>query len=353
VQHRSIFGHFHSSFVIRIACVEGRPPLIRRAVRPTAVMPWRPLSGSGRDDTVIFAGRFWNLSSHQWDDHRSVPGVALPPPRRLLAVFGAESSGTKMLARLLAHAAGVSRYGLWDGTLAVRNMHTEVHHFSLPWGGTCEQLLHEWPVKPLDALRLTAPWPHAPRFFVHPASHIRAYAADGTIATAVLVHREPIIALLSKQTLKVVSSTNNAPVYAAHCRNASAARLENALAYELMRKTLEQLPPAHRAARAGTANRLLVSYEALSTLQTTYIRDLLSNLDVRSWDGFVPPLDNANAPYVRSLAKDSRLPGAGIADLQFDLLQRKVQPSQHRPAHGSTIVTSNSHKRSNRGKSNR
>lgn len=88
-----------------------------------------------RATSYAFAQPTWHAVNDTWQLRE---GVHLPPPRRVFSVFGAESSGTQLVSRLIAHAANVAKYGDWMGDVAVRNEHTEVNHISLPWGGTCE-----------------------------------------------------------------------------------------------------------------------------------------------------------------------------------------------------------------------
>ena len=47
--------------------------------------------------------------------------VGARAPARVISVFGAEESGTKLVARMIANALGVAKYGEWDGAVAVRN----------------------------------------------------------------------------------------------------------------------------------------------------------------------------------------------------------------------------------------
>ena len=90
-----------------------------------------------------------------------------------------------------------------------------------------------------------------------------------------------------------------------HCHSLGDAARENEHARTLMAEALDQLEllnllASPRASNAGRASRLLVSYESLMTLGDAYLRDLFSSLGLLgSWDGFVPPLHDGNAAFIR------------------------------------------------------
>lgn len=52
-------------------------------------------------------------------------------PKAVL-VTGPESSGSKLIAKTLAHALEIKEFGTWDGTRTVSNTGAKVHHQSLP-----------------------------------------------------------------------------------------------------------------------------------------------------------------------------------------------------------------------------
>ena len=309
-----------SGFILQgdcIGCGEANLPLLRRALgtcrkkRPIT-MPWRALRGNLRNSSILeYKHPLWNPKSSCWETRHAVERP-VAPPKRVLAVFGAESSGTKMLARVIAHAAGIARYGRWDGVLAVRDTHVEVHHISLPWGGLCDDINGTPSV--FDSWQFSS-FPHAPRFLVDPVGHCRAHATNGSHCTAVLIHREPTIALLSKQR-----QSGARGAMSVHCRNPSAAAAENELAYALLQGAIDRLPRARGASLAGAprADHVVVSYEGIVTLHASYLRSVFRDLAIDdSWDGWVPDIENANVPYVRQLGHDGRLQGAGQADLRY------------------------------------
>jgi len=241
----------------------------------------------------------------------------LPPPPRLLAVFGAESSGTKLVARLLAHASGVAPYGNESfAKLEAHRGRVTVHHISLPYGRSCG---HRLP----STLQY---WNHAVdraainRFFVRPKSHVLKYAASGVDATAVLVVREPLVGEASKLSLRNFG-TEKHPRFGRHCDNQTVARKENQLVQRYMAEALT-LPPAH-AHTAGNATQLLVSFESLVWLQPNYLHQVLAELGL-SWGqsfkrgGPPPVLHDANADYIKRVDIDGRFEGAEAAERGHD-----------------------------------
>ena len=87
----------------------------------------------------------------------AAPAPFAAPPETVLSVFGAEGSGTKLVARALAHAARVAPHGAWRGDVLVRDARVEVHHLSLPWGGSCDAAANP---PTLDAwVKVSQQWP--------------------------------------------------------------------------------------------------------------------------------------------------------------------------------------------------
>ena len=150
---------------------------------------------------------------------------------------------------------------------------------------------------------------------MQPTSHVGAHTGKGVDAHAILVQRDPLISLVSKRALKEYGLPGHR-FLAAHCRNATRARRENKRASLLMREALDQLP---------ATRRVVLSYEALISLRESYLREVLTHLGLdRSWDGFLPTLENGNAPYIRPLDANGRISGAGGVTLR-EKLQPRVE----------------------------
>ena len=216
------------------------------------------------------------------------------PPRRVFAIFGSESSGTKLVARLIAHAAGVAQYGTWRATAAARRGDTEVHHFSLPWGATCAKSVppieREW--------NSSARWPTRSRFFLGATSHVQAYASSGADAIAVLVVREPLVATQSKLSVRDFIGKNGSHHFGQHCANATMAATEDEISHSILRAALRALPSACSHGE-GVASRHLVSYEAIVALQGDFVNALMRDLGLDTYDNFMPHVSNMNAAYLK------------------------------------------------------
>ena len=206
-------------------------------------------------------------------------------PARIFSIFGAEDSGTKFVARLVAHAAGIAKFGTWAGEAAVRARDatgnvTEVQHLSQPWGIFCRRLPREsFPAahKAAAEALVAAPGVDASlftgrvrglaptlskfstaalekgllpgRFFVNVTHHTlegatrkkegdQQQSRPPPVITAILVVRDRGIQNRGKRTRQ----SNGA----SHCRYSEAARAEDAHAYALTARAVEVLPPARR-----------------------------------------------------------------------------------------------------------
>ena len=201
-------------------------------------------------------------------------------PRRVLSVFGQESSGTKLLATILASASGIfdsSRSMLshantppgrklvsFEKQAAWRNTEIEVQHISLPFGFSCDP---EAPLAPLwpafntsyaNTLDGGAQWEQLfpSRCFINITSHTRALREQGINATAVIIMRDQGIVRRSK-------------ALCGHCSDERIVDLENELGSSILIEALALLP-----------GRLveLVSYESLISLGHSYLARLYRRL---------------------------------------------------------------------------
>ena len=70
---------------------------------------------------------------------RSNPDMAILP-KKLYNVFGLESSGTQFVTGIITKALGLPKYreGSFSDSI-IERYDTQVVHYSLPWGSTCQQ----------------------------------------------------------------------------------------------------------------------------------------------------------------------------------------------------------------------
>lgn len=305
-----------NSWLLRVASLHHRKLKCHRQV---ATLPMRQVvSGMPceAENTCVWCA-VSGTTAEQWrvggcDTQQRAPpsrsrGSVLPP-QRLWVVVGAESSGTKLISRMVAHAANIAPYGSWDAEAAVRKDRSEVHHFSLPWGSSCQEhakrgaasytlppVIQRWSPQRFETLPA--------RFFLNVTQHMRTAATDAELAVALLVVRDRSFAELSKTSTRVFYS--NDPSHRryedSHCSSPAAAAQENRFAYELMGDALNALPRASPSTlQHGQATQLVVSYEALMAIGVPYLQDVLHAVGLGStWDGWVPELHNSNEQYVK------------------------------------------------------
>jgi hypothetical protein len=240
-------------------------------------------------------------------------------PKRLITVFGTESSGSTFLATAFGIAAGVKTAND-DTPLSFRSAdaerNVEIQHISLPTGygpnadnckqlkagaptsaGTVPVLVPEVcsvfsPTNPWEQLaRARSPKKTLPeacreeaglddfvvyprRYFVNVTSHIQWYRDRGVEATAVLMIRDPSISTISK-----VSS---------HCPQEKVALEQNEHARQLMREAIDKLDPFSEV--------ILVSYEGIVSLQESYLFGIYRQLGINST--YIPSFKDGNAKYV-------------------------------------------------------
>lgn len=249
-----------------------RPPL--RAARPPAGASTKP-----QDDWAWIRGTSGTLAGHAfwklvWVVQPFKRQRAELEPVRVFSVFGSESSGTKLVARTLAQAAGVVGFDEWDGQAMVSDGRTLVQHISLPWRGACRRGARVL-APTIDALRAEpdGSLPSLSRMFVNVTSHVRVLQArwPGANVTAVLVMRDEGAAMSGK--LRRVGANSSEPARKPHCDDPETAQLEMDHAKELLAHALARL--------AAPAEVVVVSYEALVLLQGAYMQYVYSQLGLR------------------------------------------------------------------------
>ena len=244
-------------------------------------------------------------------------------PKRLIAVFGMESSGSTFTATTIGIAAGVTSP---EKPLYIRSTDSErnieVQHISLPTGygahgDSCMSINGE-PTKDMpvllpepcmvvpprykderfarDILLAERPFPEAcrleagvndfvvypTRFFINVTSHIQWYRERGVEATAVIMMRDSSISQISKVRSR--------------CPNKNVAEEQNEHARQLMREAIDKLNPSSEI--------VLVSYEGLISLRESYLYDIYRRLGINST--YAPSFQDANAKYIDASAKVER-----------------------------------------------
>lgn len=211
-------------------------------------------------------------------------------PKRIIAVFGLESSGTTFVTNVLATAVG-ARQGLTD--LHYQNGSIVIQHLSLPWGAapltrprvvdflppprcllfakshnrTRIPELCETEAQLHDYVRLPQ------RFFVNVTTHVWYYQRLGVYITPVVVVRDSDMHLFGK-----VKHTNY---------NKTAALIEDDVGIGILQQALDELEK----------ETVLVSYESLMSLKIPYVQRLYRTLGLSS--NYTPAFVNGNAKYVK------------------------------------------------------
>jgi hypothetical protein len=240
-------------------------------------------------------------------------------PKRLITVFGTESSGSTFTATAIGIATGVKnpndKNGLgfrsWDFE---RNV--EVQHISLPtgYGPTADICFQQqFGVMPTETQTLPVVLPapcmvvpeknkeqyaraqvknrafpeacreeagledfviYPTRFFVNVTSHIQWYRERGVEATAVVIMRDASISKISK--------------IQSHCPLKEVAEQQNEHARQLMTEAIDKLDPSREV--------VLVSYEGMMSLGRSYLLDIYRQLGINST--YTPSFKDGNAKYV-------------------------------------------------------
>ena len=288
---------------------------------------------------LSMAGSFYNRNN---STENMTKEVKLFPtnkllPRRLIAVFGLESSGTKIVTEAISVASGAFHYNKesiepegisFHGRIDenVRKTGVEVQHISLPWGSDCQSqnlrdIFITLPVlvprkcgcatlplfwdefacskgkdrpsaldKGCTDLGFTDFVPYPDRFFINITSHIQWYEEHGVEATAVIVARDPMIQSISKLQ--------------GHCTDHEKSDMENTYGMQIITEALENLSLDNAQGRT-TSNLVLVSYESVMSFGKSYFMNYLYpklGLNVVSGriSNYVPTLHNGNKKYLNT-----------------------------------------------------
>ena len=238
---------------------------------------------------------------------RRRPGAIVPPPpRRVISVFGAEDSGTTMVAQLLTHIFGLAPFGSADTSIAVRSLlkdGIEVQHFSLPWGGECS---HHLPpvISEVNTSALAASHRPVARFSVNITSHLQYYRDKAVDATAVLLIRDPDIQALAK-----TSATSE---HVSHCKVRWMAPLENWQAAKLLADAIVRSPE----------QVVVLDYEAMVTLGRTYVAWALSRPPISLPADYTAAMWPANFTFKSSNTRFVNHPLNHTRDLGSDVAAR-------------------------------
>jgi hypothetical protein len=244
-------------------------------------------------------------------------------PKRLLTIFGLESSGTTFVTRLVAASLRIRPRDIVSGrndlSAQEPNRKYEVQHVSLPSGKFCEgatvpvvpamypalcismnwtdaasssfgtsPLYRDWQ----DVASLKERYVYPKRYFVNISSHIQWYRNRGVEASAILVVRDAMIGSMARSL--------------AHCLKAEYREKEEQVGLQLMYEALQQFPSDddHKNHVFSSPPLVVLSYETLMNLGIPYFNHVLERLQLprvrNDDDGLGKTLHNGNLPYIRS-----------------------------------------------------
>ena len=240
-------------------------------------------------------------------------------PKRVITVFGHESSGTKLIASSIATSLGLwPKEGKWrtgeksawiyhqyvDGRVSDGEL--EVQHLSLPMGWHCEKDVQTTPniVEALvpedcsrpfeksavilarcrDEVQITDGHVIYPkRFFVNITSHIEWYQSRGVEITAILLMRDRSISRMGK--------------FRDHCGIPTTAIEEDELAASIQKEAMTNYG---QKSFDGRRTLLSVSYEGVMQLKGAYFFDIYRQLGIES--SYLPTFNDGNTKYIQSEA---------------------------------------------------
>ena len=214
-------------------------------------------------------------------------------PRRLLTVFGLESSGTTFVTELLERSTGVKH------SVPTNSLDYQLQHVSLPSGASCQGEIHIIPVlypaicnRPtaMDNTALTSNrkkhstghpfikcpeslnasrqvddyFGYPPRYFVNITSHIQWYLDRGVEATAVLVVRDKTIGSLARSLV--------------HCTIPEFRVTEEEMGSRIIKEAVERWDDGMNGWVPPPV--VVVSYETLIHMGATYVNLVLRQLQL-------------------------------------------------------------------------
>ena len=242
--------------------------------------------------------------------NKTVESQYLYLPRRLLTVFGLESSGTTFVTELLERSTGVKHS-------VPKNFHDyQLQHVSLPSGEFCQGRIHIIPVlypaicgpsdtalasrkkkhssrrfvkcpESLDALPPPGDkYAYPTRYFVNITSHIHWYRDRGVNATAVLVIRDKTIGSMARSLV--------------HCFVPEFQQKEEETGTRIMMEAMEHwayydidllVPPPI----------VVVSYETLVHMGAPYLNSILRQLQLPAiHESLEWAFEDGNARYIQT-----------------------------------------------------
>jgi hypothetical protein len=277
---------------------------------------------NGASWETIYTRRAQDAPS-ELDNSLTDDGTTSILPKRLIAVFGMESSGSTFTATAIGIAAGVQSPDdkeplHFRSTDSERNI--EVQHISLPTGygphgDICMKPVTGVPTMDMPVLLpapcmvvpprykdeqfarkillAESPFPEAcraeagvddfvvypTRFFINVTSHIQWYRERGVEATAVIMMRDSSISQISKVRSR--------------CPHKKVAEQQSEHARQLMREAIDKLDPSNEI--------VLVSYEGIMSLRESYLYDIYRQLGINST--YTPSFKDGNAKYIDASTK--------------------------------------------------
>ena len=228
-------------------------------------------------------------------------------PRRLFLIYGLESSGTTFTAKTIAKAVGIPKERMEGDRMETKEGRTQVHHISLPLGWEF-QVNYSQPIPivpvfyPLKC-QVEPMFPKRPpvlqnsaevennrnacrqvigdkakagsrRFFVNITSNIRWYRERGVRVYPIMVVRDLMLHFQG-----IVKSQGG------HCSDEKAAYQQYEQGRAIMLETIEK-----------GLNPLILSYEAILTLQGPYLNRIYRQLGIAT--NHTAGFRNGNTKYV-------------------------------------------------------
>ena len=235
-------------------------------------------------------------------------------PKRLISIFGLESSGTSLLTDAIAKACGTKKYKRFGGLIyGDYDTRIQVQHISLPWGFIHKDNKNQTVVD-IDFLPpyscMAYPHLHEPsrqeredsraphkfcseeiglpgdkriklpqRFNVNITSHVRWYQKHGSQVTAVIMVRGDYTHVHGKLN---------------HNDNLNQAWKEDLHGKRLIVDAIQQLSSLPK--NGNPPELIIASYETLMSLQKPYLFDLYKQLGIQST--YAPGLKDGNKKYI-------------------------------------------------------
>eukprot|EP00440_Ansanella_granifera_P024676 gb/GFBE01026797.1/.p1 GENE.gb/GFBE01026797.1/~~gb/GFBE01026797.1/.p1 ORF type:complete len:280 (+),score=60.20 gb/GFBE01026797.1/:1-840(+) len=226
-----------------------------------------------RGQPGLAAGRTVLDNAHSWVeesnavDMTQVLDLSGPGEKRNLFVVGPESSGTKVLSRILGTDLGLDLLGKNSDS----NDFSVVVHMSIPQGGVCNANATTLP-RDLP----TADGNHSvlkgERVNINVTRLVHEFKKRNETFEVAMIIRDPMVTLASKME--------------SHCKDHATALKEQQHAFELVEE----------AVTAHSKHVHLICYEELMSNKTA-LDSLRSEIDTAASDGYYEELHNENSKY--------------------------------------------------------